>query len=378
MPEEEWEDWGDEFERPMAKGEERPVRVYFKGIESNEMVKGRIVKLAGIGVAICDESDRVVLKISKPLPSAVNCREAVEVKALIEALDALVGLGVKKIDVFVDYRALYCHITGKWIVKQRKVVNLMNRVELLKRNFTQVNVYFAPRWDVKLAFKLARDAIESQLTKNVELSGNKDVQEACTICLEDNEPSQMFAVDGCLHRFCFSCMKQHVEVKLLHGLLPSCPHEGCKIRLNVESCRKFLTPKLLGIMIQRVKEESIPVTEKIYCPYPKCSALMSLNEAIRPKMESSSKQPAYGTSGLRKCIQCNGSFCISCKVPWHERMSCSDYKRLNPQKHGEEVKLKALARQKLWRQCVKCNHMIELAEGCFHMTCRYSFLFFLF
>lgn len=112
MPEEEWEDWGDEFERPMAKGEERPVRVYFKGIESNETVKGRMVKLAGVGVAICDESDRVVLKISKPLPSAVNCREAVEVKALIEALDAVVGLGVKKIDVFVDYRALYCHVSA--------------------------------------------------------------------------------------------------------------------------------------------------------------------------------------------------------------------------------------------------------------------------
>ena len=260
-------------------------------------------------------------------------------------------------------------------MKQPKVANLINQVKLLQQNFDECNLFFVPRCDIKYVFKLAREAIDSQLTKNVELI-DKNVKEACMICLEDNEPSQMFAVDECLHRYCFSCMKQHVEVKLLHGLLPGCPHEGCKVRLNVESCRKFLTPKLLNIMIQRIKEESIPATEKIYCPYPKCSALMSLNEAICPQQESSSKQPVYGSSGLRQCIECSGSFCIQCKVPWHDRMSCNDYKRLNPQNHGEELKLKALARQKLWRQCIKCNHMIELAEGCFHMTCRYFFMLF--
>lgn len=253
-------------------------------------------------------------------------------------------------------------------MKQRRVANLINQVRLLQRNFSEFNVFFVPRCDIKHAFKLARDAIDAQLTKNVEVNGDKDVKEACTICLEDNEPSQMFEVDECLHRFCFSCMKQHVEVKLLHGLLPACPHEACKVKLNVDSCRKFLTPKLLNIMVQRIKEESIPVTEKIYCPYPKCSALMSRNEVILP--EYSSKQRPYGSSKVRKCIQCDGSFCIDCKVPWHEKMSCNDYKRLNPPRYGEEVKLKALARENLWRQCVKCKHMIELAEGCFHMTCR--------
>ena len=44
---------------------------------------------------------------------------------------------------------------------------------------------------------------------------------------------------------------------------------------------------------------------------------------------------------------------------------------LNPNPPAEDVKLKSLATSNLWRQCVKCNHMIELAEGCYHMTCRY-------
>ncbi|WVZ87927.1 hypothetical protein U9M48_034501 [Paspalum notatum var. saurae] len=33
------------------------------------------------------------------------------------------------------------------------------------------------------------------------------------------------------------------------------------------------------------------------------------------------------------------------------------------------TKLQNLARQRLWCQCVKCKHMIELAEDCYHMVC---------
>lgn len=68
-------------------------------------------------------------------------------------------------------------------------------------------------------------------------------------------------------------------------------------------------------------------------------------------------------------------FCINCKVPWHDNMTCSSYKRMNPNNPAEDVKLKSLATRNLWRQCVKCNHMIELAEGCYHMTCRCGYDF---
>ncbi|KAK6936000.1 IBR domain [Dillenia turbinata] len=166
-------------------------------------------------------------------------------------------------------------------------------------------------------------------------------------CLEDTVTNQMFQVDGCRHRFCFSCMKQHTGVKLLHGMMPKCPHEGCDSDLKIDSCEKFLTPKLTEIMRQHVKELSIPVTEKVYCPYPRCSALMSKTEVL---------------------IHTN-------EVPWHDNVTCYQYKRLNPYPRPEEAKLKSLATTNLWRQCSRCNHMIELAEGCYHMTCRCGFEF---
>nr|GEX15196.1 ribonuclease H domain-containing protein [Tanacetum cinerariifolium] len=44
--------------------------------------------------------------------------------------------------------------------------------------------------------------------------------------------------------------------------LPECPHEGCKSRLDINSCMKFLTLKSYKIMILREKEASIPPAKK--------------------------------------------------------------------------------------------------------------------
>ncbi|KAK9279206.1 hypothetical protein L1049_012884 [Liquidambar formosana] len=182
----------------------------------------------------------------------------------------------------------------------------------------------------------------------------------------------MFSVDGCLHRYCFSCMKQHVEVKLLQGVVVKCPHEGCKNEVNIDSYGKFLAPKVIKKVSQRIKEASIPVTEKVYCPFPRCSALMSKSEVLEYSKNAyvGAKQP-----GARKCIKCHYYFCINCKVPWHHNMTCSDYKRSNPYPCTEDAKLKSLVKKNQWRQCVKCNHMIELAEGCYHMRCRCGYEF---
>lgn len=245
---------------------------------------------------------------------------------------------------------------------------MVKQVSYLREKFTYCQPSIVSRTDIKFAFKLAREAIISQVNKAKELN-NSNIIEACVICLEETNISQIFSIDDCKHRYCFSCMKQHVEVKLLHGLLPNCPHEGCKTELKMDSCSKFLTPRLLDIMGQRLKEASIPATEKVYCPFPKCSALMSKKEVLE-----FSKRVLVGPgegSGARKCIKCNSYFCINCKAPWHNNMTCFDYKMRNPHRQIEEAKLKRLAAMNLWRQCVKCNHMIELAAGCYHMTCRY-------
>ncbi|MQL98125.1 hypothetical protein Taro_030831 [Colocasia esculenta] len=379
IPDDEWEDTGDWFERPMKEGfgeGEEPFKLYFKGL-CEPMIEHDGNYISAVGVAICNPQGKVVLKIQKPTLGPQVSRKIVETEALIEGLRAVLSLGIKNVDVFFQHTALYHHITGKWAVKQHKLADIVNQALALQQKLEACRMFLLPRCDMQFVFGLARDAIDTQLMKAAEHKGKGPLKETCRICLEDTDLPSMFEVDGCLHRFCFSCMKQHVEVKLLDGSIPGCPYDGCNTRLNVESSTKFLTPKLAEIMSERVIEASIPPAEKVYCPYPKCSALMSRSETIHPEQGSSSRQTSYNYNehGLRKCIKCNGLFCITCKVPWHFGLSCYDYKIRNPYPRAEDAKFQSLANRNTWRQCIKCNHMIELLSGCFHMTCRCGYEF---
>lgn len=259
-------------------------------------------------------------------------------------------------------------VTGIQRPREINLATLFEQVSVLQRKLTHYNMSLVGEKDVKFAFELARGAIVSQARRPLGNNGGKNIIEICAICLENTYADEMFLIGGCNHRYCFCCMKRHVECKLLLGILPKCPHEQCKSELKTDDCKKFLTPELLVIMSQRIREASIPPAEKIYCPYPTCSALMSITEFAT---QGTSADTAISA---RTCIKCLRRFCINCKVPWHDNMTCNSYQKSHPNPCPEDEKLKSLATKSLWRQCVKCKHMVSLFEGCNHIYCRYILL----
>ncbi|KAF5930943.1 hypothetical protein HYC85_031816 [Camellia sinensis] len=413
ISEEEWVNTGDHFVRPYGEGSSssssvgvsnaEAFRLYFKGLVREERVGGGVKKMsAGIGIAICDLGDYPIFELRKPLFGCDEMSHQVaEVKALIEGLNAAISLGIKRITIICDDNSVYQYVslprsgslevdcwcscdivellhqlvislfprfwlvTGKAMPMQGNLAAFLGQVTLLQRKFSYCSPSLVAQKDIKFALKLASEAIVSQVTCSAESSPVKNMKETCSICLEDTDVCQMFSVNDCLHRYCSSCLKKHVEVKLLQGMLPKCPHDACKTELKIESCRNFLTSELYDLMSQRIKEYSIPATQKIYCPYPRCSALMSKAEAL----------VNTNNAGASMCERCRGLFCMRCKAPWHSNVSCNDYKILNPYPCAEDAKLNSLARRNLWRQCVKCNHMVELAEGCNHIYCRCGYEF---
>lgn len=258
-------------------------------------------------------------------------------------------------------------MTGRVIPRLSSVATLLNQVTLLRAKFTYCEPSLLARNDVKFVFKLARDAIVSQIKWPEETSKGKTFKETCVICYEGITVDRMFSVDGCFHSFCFSCMKQHVEVKLLEEQTASCPRDQCKSEVKIECCAKFLDPKLVDVMIRRKKECSISVSDKVYCSYPKCSELM-----VKAEVLEYTKQFLVGAdrSGARKCMKCGLYFCMNCKVPWHYNITCDDFSRSKGYKNAGDGMLKSLAHSKRWRQCLNCNNMVELIWGCYHITCR--------
>lgn len=379
LREDEWEELGDKFQRPFGEGSSSssPVttpnfRLYFKGMVNAEIIRGSEVTLAGIGVAICDPRGNVVFQLSKPLVGNGMGRLVAEIKALIEGLETALALDLKRLTFCCDYFPVYQYARQIWQPKQRKVAKLTETVELLQKKFNYCRPSLVARSDFKFAFKLARNAIVLQKSRPSESNHVRNLKETCPICQEERDQDKMFPIDGCRHKYCFSCMKQHIEAKLFNGMVPKGPHATCKSELNIDSCGKFLMPKHIEIMKEWIREISMPVAERVYCPYPKCSVLMSKSEAS----DFARKENVSGRLfGARKCMECYGLFCDNCKVPWHKNMTCKEYKRSNPCAYPEDAKLKSLVTSNLWRQCMKCNHMIELAEGCYHMTCRCGYQF---
>ncbi|XP_039813834.1 ATP-dependent RNA helicase DEAH12, chloroplastic-like [Panicum virgatum] len=375
IPEDRWAHDGDYFERPLelASSLSSPLfSVFFKGMVSSEAVgpRDRDPGLAVLAVALCGPQGNVVLRIQKPVEEVfAGDGEVLEVMALLEGLQAALELDIRNVKVLTDHKTLHNHMLGIWRPSGKKLADIVNQVLTVRRKFELCEISLVEPNQVSYVVKLARDSIAVQIAKALAVNASNEKRETCTICLEDADITKIHAVEGCAHRFCFSCMKEHVKVKLLHGMLPSCPQDGCTTKLSVEGSKAFLSPLLLEIMVQRVREEQIVPSQKIYCPYPKCSALMSLSEVIHPMQESCSKYTFAAAATLRKCVKCRGSFCMSCMVPWHDMMSCDEYKTHYTHAHPEDTRLESLAKTHLWRQCVKCRHMIELAEGCYHITC---------
>jgi len=157
---------------------------------------------------------------------------------------------------------------GIWRPSGKKLADIVNQVLTVRRKFELCEISLVEPNQVSYVVKLARDSIAVQIAKALAVNASNEKRETCTICLEDADITKIHAVEGCAHRFCFSCMKEHVKVKLLHGMLPTCPQDGCTTKLSVEGSKTFLSPLLLEIMLQRVREEQIVPSQKIYCPYP--------------------------------------------------------------------------------------------------------------
>jgi len=115
ISEADWQEWGDHFEKPFGEGssssrktgtEEGMVRVYLKGLVSEETVSGKKVLLSGIGVAICDGRNNLLFEVSKSVIGNGTSKVAVEMKALIEAFNMALSLDLKRITYYTDYLPL--------------------------------------------------------------------------------------------------------------------------------------------------------------------------------------------------------------------------------------------------------------------------------
>ena len=181
-----------------------------------------------------------------------------------------------------------------------------------------------------------------------------DSPDVCRICFSNNINPNNIAQITCGHFFCDNCIKTYLTNKIINGqvlelkcLLGGCPKRYTEeeIQLNVEEeiFKKYKKFKNAQIKL------SNPNKLYVNCPFPDCEEIV---DCTNPESEF---------------ITCNNNhiFCYKChKLGKHPKGKClNDEINLlqeiqNRNKNGKNFK-----------QCPKCQVIIEKNEGCNQMHC---------
>uniref|UniRef100_A0A7N0ZTK2 RBR-type E3 ubiquitin transferase n=1 Tax=Kalanchoe fedtschenkoi TaxID=63787 RepID=A0A7N0ZTK2_KALFE len=192
----------------------------------------------------------------------------------------------------------------------------------------------------------------------------------CEICFDPKPLTESFSVGGCGHVYCKECMSGYVAAKLQDSVVTQigCPHTACRRGiLEPHYCREILPPEVFERWGNVLCESVIASSEKFYCPFNDCSALLINDDGNG------------GTSAAitqSECPHCNRLFCAQCKTAWHLGLECSEFKKLNDDEKGvEDIMLLNLAKDNKWKRCPKCKMFVEKSQGCMYMRCRCGFAF---
>nr|XP_027126112.1 probable E3 ubiquitin-protein ligase RNF217 [Coffea arabica] len=157
----------------------------------------------------------------------------------------------------------------------------------------------------------------------------------------------------------------HVEAKIQENIhMITCPTLTCDHIIQPFSLRGIIPEIVFARWEKAWNEATIPDSQKFYCPFKDCSAML-LNDDKKGKMIRQSE-----------CPVCRRLFCARCYVPWHGGFNCKQFQKLKVNERGsDDLKVHVLTKEKKWTKCPNCNYVVDKVAGCIHMTCRCKFEF---
>lgn len=111
---------------------------------------------AGIGLVLLDEAGNIVEERSSPIGRATN-NEA-EYRALAWGLERAIAFGAKSIDIYLDSELVVMQIQGLYRVKNERLREVHNQIELLLDHFDNFVIRHVPRALNRRANDLAQSA----------------------------------------------------------------------------------------------------------------------------------------------------------------------------------------------------------------------------
>lgn len=210
-------------------------------------------------------------------------------------------------------------------------------------------------FDEGKAEKLRADA---GLTTAVKLGTDPDpdLQFSCSVCLEDVDYGETYALSACKHRFCKDCWEEHIDASNKDSVFSTCIQEGCGIRVGHVSAKDCLGAedykRFMKWLLQRFVDSTHNKTVK-WCPTAGCEmAVSNGNEAAFPEVN---------------CSGCGERWCFGCRNEPHKPADCEAVRAWTEKSNDSDL-------SQMWikantKNCPKCGLTIVKDAGCQHMGC---------
>lgn len=170
----------------------------------------------------------------------------------------------------------------------------------------------------------------------------------CLVCMNDDLPANKTAKLGCGHRMCHSCLKRQfvLSVNDPQHMPPTCCTSE---HIPLKHVERLFDDKFKRQWNKKYQEYT--TANRLYCPTKGCG------QWIKP-----SKIRVDLTCGRKyaRCSNCNTKVCVLCNGKFHTRRDCP--------RDEETKRLVEMAKEKGWQRCYNCRAVVELKEGCNHMT----------
>ncbi|CAI2368487.1 unnamed protein product [Moneuplotes crassus] len=141
-----------------------------------------------------------------------------------------------------------------------------------------------------------------------------------------------------------------------------CPILDCSEHIpdsNIERiCEKDIYQKYLRFQLDNFVELNPHMFR--YCPSPDCQYVFKWS----PK----------SSSCKHSCPSCAKTYCLRCKVPWHEGWTCKEFSPIKKASANDQMFYK-LAKESSFQQCSRCKFWVQKKAGCNHITCKCGYEF---
>lgn len=173
---------------------------------------------------------------------------------------------------------------------------------------------------------------------------------SCICCRDDFTKQDDLQALPCGHTYCGDCLRIMINQATTEE--SKMPPRCCTQPVPGAVIKSLLVRDDQQLFLKAVQQFSTPWAQRIFCPNASC------NEFVPPRAKVDPKHPFDVV-----CRECRTRVCTMCKMRAHTLgQDCpSDYELDQVLQIGEKSG---------WRRCYKCRTLVELTQGCTHMTCR--------